>query len=145
MEFVLGDNPTIVLDKLQQEGNTATVCGKVFKNGEPTYSCRECGMDPTCVLCVNCFKQSAHRYHKYKMSTSGGGGCCDCGDEEAWKKDHYCEEHLVSTFHLNSFCVIRSYLIDNFEVQLRLLLLLYMQKKKHSPNNFGRGGRVNSS
>ncbi|XP_067640703.1 E3 ubiquitin-protein ligase UBR1 [Eurosta solidaginis] len=94
MEFVLGDNPKIVLDKLQQEGNTATVCGKVFKTGEPTYCCRECGMDPTCVLCVNCFKQSAHRYHKYKMSTSGGGGCCDCGDEEAWKKDHYCEEHL---------------------------------------------------
>lgn len=96
LEFILGDNPNMVLEKLLQEGATSSVCGKVFKIGEPTYSCRECGMDPTCVLCVNCFKQSAHRYHKYKMSTSGGGGCCDCGDEEAWKKDQYCEEHLVS-------------------------------------------------
>ena len=95
LEFMLGDNANTFLKKLRLEGSTSAVCGKVFKIGEPTYSCRECGMDPTCVLCVNCFKQSAHRYHKYKMSTSGGGGCCDCGDEEAWKKDHYCEEHLV--------------------------------------------------
>jgi len=97
VEFMLGDNPASALEKLRLEGNTATVCGKVFKNGEPTYSCRECGVDPTCVLCVNCFKRSAHRFHKYKMSTSGGGGCCDCGDDEAWKKDHYCQLHLVST------------------------------------------------
>ncbi|XP_017056178.1 E3 ubiquitin-protein ligase UBR1 isoform X2 [Drosophila ficusphila] len=96
VEFIVGDNPTAALEKLRLEGNTATVCGKVFKNGEPTYSCRECGVDPTCVLCVNCFKRSAHRFHKYKMSTSGGGGCCDCGDDEAWKKDHYCQLHLAN-------------------------------------------------
>lgn len=72
-----------------------SVCGKVFKMGEPTYNCRECGMDLTCVLCVNCFKQSAHKNHKYKMGTSGGGGCCDCGDTEAWKSDPYCETHLA--------------------------------------------------
>lgn len=53
------------------------------------------GMDQTCVLCVNCFKQSAHRNHKYKMGTSSGGGCCDCGDVEAWKRDPYCDEHNV--------------------------------------------------
>ena len=29
---------------------------QVFKMGEPTYSCRDCGLDPTCVLCVDCFK-----------------------------------------------------------------------------------------
>ena len=27
------------------------------------------------------------------MSTSYGGGCCDCGDQEAWKKDYFCEDH----------------------------------------------------
>ncbi|XP_050682744.1 E3 ubiquitin-protein ligase UBR1 isoform X2 [Leptidea sinapis] len=71
----------------------ATLCGKVFKQGEPAYSCRECGMDNTCVLCVECFKVSAHRHHKYKMGQSGGGGCCDCGDTEAWKRDPFCELH----------------------------------------------------
>ena len=28
------------------------------------------------------------------MSTSGGGGYCDCGDTEAWKSDPYCLLHL---------------------------------------------------
>lgn len=87
-----------MLEKLKTEDNIPSVCGRVFKMGEPTYSCRECGMDPTCVLCVNCFKQSAHKNHKYKMSTSSGGGCCDCGDNEAWKRDPYCDEHIVSLY-----------------------------------------------
>lgn len=52
-------------------------------------------MDNTCVLCVECFKVSAHRHHKYKMGQSGGGGCCDCGDTEAWKRDPFCELHAV--------------------------------------------------
>lgn len=103
-EFMLGENPTSVLDKIKGEGSTQSVCGRVFKMNEPFYSCRECGMDPTCVLCVNCFKQSAHRNHKYKMGASFGGGCCDCGDREAWKQDHYCDEHRVS-------CIFTYYII----------------------------------
>lgn len=27
------------------------------------------------------------------MTTSGGGGFCDCGDSEAWKKGPYCQKH----------------------------------------------------
>ena len=30
---------------------------------------------------------------RYKMSTSGGGGCCDCGDSEAWKEHPNCALH----------------------------------------------------
>ncbi|XP_048481465.1 E3 ubiquitin-protein ligase UBR1 [Plutella xylostella] len=69
------------------------LCGRVFKCGEPVYSCRECGMDNTCVLCVECFKVSAHRQHKYKICQSNGGGCCDCGDAEAWRRDAFCDKH----------------------------------------------------
>jgi E3 ubiquitin-protein ligase UBR2 len=29
------------------------------------------------------------------MSTSGGGGYCDCGDKEAWKSDPFCDVHTV--------------------------------------------------
>lgn len=113
-KFICGDNSQSFLDRLKLRASEASVCGRVFKIGEPTYSCRECsmflrlcyvaiyvnlssfsGMDPTCVLCSSCFKKSSHRLHKYKMSTSGGGGCCDCGDSEAWKRDPSCEEHSV--------------------------------------------------
>ena len=46
---------------------------------------RDCGQDATCVLCVDCFTNSEHKNHRYRMSTSEGGGYCDCGDVEAFK------------------------------------------------------------
>lgn len=95
-KFICGDNSQSFLERLKSKASEASVCGRVFKIGEPTYSCRECSMDPTCVLCSSCFKKSTHRLHRYKMSTSGGGGCCDCGDVEAWKRDPSCEEHSVT-------------------------------------------------
>jgi len=27
------------------------------------------------------------------MSTSGGGGYCDCGDKEAWRSGAFCDVH----------------------------------------------------
>lgn len=81
------------LKRLHELDDPPQLCGKVFKSGEPSYFCRDCGSDPTCVLCSNCFRQSKHRNHKYKMMTSAGGGYCDCGDTEAWKHDPYCELH----------------------------------------------------
>lgn len=41
-ELIVGDNPQAVLDRIRTEDNVPSVCGRVFKNGEPTYSCREC-------------------------------------------------------------------------------------------------------
>ncbi|CAH1159942.1 unnamed protein product [Phaedon cochleariae] len=94
-EFICNGDPNIVLKQLSELDKAPSVCGRVFKYGEPTYACRECGMDKTCVLCVECFKNSEHRLHKYKMSTSNGGGCCDCGDIEAWKNDVFCKIHIA--------------------------------------------------
>ncbi|XP_050074197.1 E3 ubiquitin-protein ligase UBR1 [Anopheles maculipalpis] len=91
--FICGSDPEEFLDKIKHTDTVSSVCGRVFKIGEPTYSCRECSMDPTCVLCSTCFKKSVHRTHKYKMATSCGGGCCDCGDVEAWKRFPVCDEH----------------------------------------------------
>lgn len=34
--------------------------------------------------------------HGLQMTTSGGGGFCDCGDAEAWKKGPYCQKHTPS-------------------------------------------------
>ncbi|KAH8409276.1 hypothetical protein KR009_011816 [Drosophila setifemur] len=134
VEFVLGDNPASALEKLRLEGNTATVCGKVFKNGEPTYSCRECGVDPTCVLCVNCFKRSAHRFHKYKMSTSGGGGCCDCGDDEAWKKDHYCQLHLANRKDPLESKIITEAVLERAEICFGAILAFCVNYLEIEPN-----------
>lgn len=49
-------NTEETLKKLKDLDDPPMLCGRVFKNGEPTYSCRDCSLDPTCVLCVDCFK-----------------------------------------------------------------------------------------
>uniref|UniRef100_T1JGA7 E3 ubiquitin-protein ligase n=1 Tax=Strigamia maritima TaxID=126957 RepID=T1JGA7_STRMM len=92
-QFICNGKPEDVFKQLKALDDPPALCGRVFKTGEPTYSCRDCGMDPTCVLCVDCFKTSEHRNHRYKMSTSGGGGYCDCGDVEAWKTAAFCANH----------------------------------------------------
>lgn len=95
--FVCGtSDPRGYFEELRRLESPPTLCGRVFKSGEPTYSCRDCGLDPTCVLCVDCFKSSAHKNHKYKMSMSCGGGYCDCGDLEAWRSSPFCETHSRS-------------------------------------------------
>ncbi|XP_033001993.1 E3 ubiquitin-protein ligase UBR1 isoform X1 [Lacerta agilis] len=90
--YLFGEDPDICLEKLRQSG-TPQLCGKVFKGGETTYSCRDCAIDPTCVLCMDCFQNSIHKNHRYKMHTSTGGGFCDCGDTEAWKTGPLCTNH----------------------------------------------------
>ncbi|XP_047668062.1 E3 ubiquitin-protein ligase UBR2 isoform X5 [Tachysurus fulvidraco] len=91
--YLCGEEPSTGLAKLEQSNQPSHLCGHVFKVGEPTYSCRECAADPTCVLCMQCFLGSVHKEHRYRMTTSGGGGFCDCGDTEAWKKGSYCQKH----------------------------------------------------
>ncbi|XP_031435449.1 E3 ubiquitin-protein ligase UBR2 isoform X1 [Clupea harengus] len=91
--YLCGEDPSTGLAKLEQNNQPSQLCGHVFKVGEPTYSCRECAADPTCVLCMQCFLGSVHKEHRYRMTTSGGGGFCDCGDTEAWKEGSYCQKH----------------------------------------------------
>lgn len=97
-------------------------------------------MDPTCVLCVSCFKQSAHRQHRYKMGTSGGGGCCDCGDKEAWKSEPFCQEHRV--VRIISF-ILSIKLLIQFPMHLRKLRAQLLTRKFHYKNVFNKAMRLN--
>uniref|UniRef100_A0A669C038 E3 ubiquitin-protein ligase n=1 Tax=Oreochromis niloticus TaxID=8128 RepID=A0A669C038_ORENI len=91
--FLFGEDPQEGLEKLKQGSTSSHLCGRVFKEGETVYSCRDCAIDPTCVLCMDCFQDSVHKSHRYKMHASSGGGFCDCGDVEAWKIGPYCSKH----------------------------------------------------
>ncbi|KAI9278777.1 hypothetical protein BDA99DRAFT_554385 [Phascolomyces articulosus] len=72
-------------------------CGHLFKKGESVYRCRTCGLDDTCVLCARCFHSTNHDGHDVKIWISrGAGGCCDCGDPEAWKIPLICSIHSLS-------------------------------------------------
>ena len=73
-----------------------TPCGHIFKQGEVTYHCQTCTDDPTAVLCARCFASSNHDDHQLHISiSSGNSGCCDCGDDEAWKRPVHCAIHTA--------------------------------------------------
>ncbi|OWA51878.1 E3 ubiquitin-protein ligase UBR2 [Hypsibius exemplaris] len=92
--FIAGtEQVTEKFASLKKDDLPSFLCNRSFRSGEPTYSCRDCAVDSTCVLCIECFKKSAHQNHRYKISSSSGGGYCDCGDPEAWKKDFACALH----------------------------------------------------
>eukprot|EP00092_Neocalanus_flemingeri_P020804 GFUD01022541.1.p1 GENE.GFUD01022541.1~~GFUD01022541.1.p1 ORF type:complete len:1872 (+),score=427.20 GFUD01022541.1:98-5617(+) len=94
-QFICGtENVTAVFTSLAANDAPSAVCGHVFKPGETCYNCRDCGQDATCVLCVECFTHSEHKNHRYRMSTSDGGGYCDCGDAEAFTLHPSCSLHM---------------------------------------------------
>ncbi|GAN09079.1 conserved hypothetical protein [Mucor ambiguus] len=78
-------------------------CGHVFRKGEPVYRCRNCGLDDTCVFCSKCFHATNHDGHDILFSVSpGSGGCCDCGDPEAWKVPLQCNIHTSDNSRHNT-------------------------------------------
>ena len=79
----------VVMPKLS---SPAKICGKSWDEGQFAYKCRTCEKDPTCVLCIDCFKVDKHAGHDYKIIRTYGG-MCDCGDVESWDSQGFCDEH----------------------------------------------------
>ena len=81
----------------QQTSGGPRACGYVFKEGDIGYHCRQCQVDGSCVLCQACYRASAaagaHDGHDVSYYRAGMGGCCDCGDEEAWSLAGACPTH----------------------------------------------------
>lgn len=68
------------------------VCGAVWGHKDIAYRCRTCEHDPTCAICVPCFQNGNHKDHDYSVMYTSGG-CCDCGDVMAWKREGFCSKH----------------------------------------------------
>jgi hypothetical protein len=60
-------------------------CNRVWAKGKIAYRCRTCQLNDSSAICVDCFQAGDHRDHDYVMYHSESGGCCDCGDKDAWK------------------------------------------------------------
>jgi hypothetical protein len=90
--------PTIASAKLaiQQLGQMVPqrrVCQYAFKRNDIVWVCRTCQSDETCVLCHECFRNSNHEGHDVAFYHAQAGGCCDCGDEDAWSPKGFCGRH----------------------------------------------------
>lgn len=69
-------------------------CGHIFNKGESCFRCKDCALDDSCVLCSRCFHATSHTGHNVSFFIAQqSGGCCDCGDEEAWRDPICCPFH----------------------------------------------------
>ncbi|RDA93084.1 hypothetical protein CP533_4078 [Ophiocordyceps camponoti-saundersi (nom. inval.)] len=90
----LGDAQGAVEGAEYTESARGKRCGHIFKPGEASYMCRTCGTDETCCLCSRCFDSTDHTGHMVRIQISvGNSGCCDCGDDEAWRTPLLCTIH----------------------------------------------------
>ncbi|ONM30037.1 E3 ubiquitin-protein ligase PRT6 [Zea mays] len=87
------NEPAAMLDDLERSNaGERAVCGSVWGHNDVAYRCRTCESDPTCAICVPCFQNGNHKDHDYSIIYTGGG-CCDCGDATAWKREGFCSKH----------------------------------------------------
>ena len=56
------------------------------------WRCLDCEKDPTCIICKDCFEKGDHEGHRVQLKRNVGG-CCDCGDPEAWDEKGFCSDH----------------------------------------------------
>ncbi|KAG5643045.1 hypothetical protein DXG03_001623 [Asterophora parasitica] len=69
-------------------------CSRIFKKGDSCFRCKECALDDSCVMCASCFHGTNHVGHNVSFFIAQQpGGCCDCGDEEAWRVPLECPTH----------------------------------------------------
>ena len=68
------------------------VCAKPLRAGDVAWKCEDCEKDNTCIICQDCFAKGNHAGHKVWLKTNVGG-CCDCGDPDAWNEDGFCSDH----------------------------------------------------
>ncbi len=81
-------------------------CGYVFKKNDMAWNCRTCQTDSTCVICDPCFHASDHEGHEVYFHRTNPGGCCDCGDIEAWKIEGCCPMHRPRQELAGDLCVV---------------------------------------
>uniref|UniRef100_A0A0E0MRB6 E3 ubiquitin-protein ligase n=2 Tax=Oryza TaxID=4527 RepID=A0A0E0MRB6_ORYRU len=91
--LMFNNEPHAMLDDLERStAGERAVCGSVWGQNDLAYRCRTCEHDPTCAICVPCFQNGNHKDHDYSIMYTGGG-CCDCGDTTAWKREGFCSRH----------------------------------------------------
>lgn len=81
-----------------------------FTKGESCFRCKwplppsfpshpnrflsDCTLDESCLVCNRCLHASSHKDHNISFFIAQqSGGCCDCGDAEAWRQNIQCPFH----------------------------------------------------
>ena len=97
-------SPRMAIDTLEKLCRSVPrrVCQHPFKRNDIVWVCRTCQADETCVLCHTCYKNSNHEGHDVAFYHAQAGGCCDCGDPDAWDPQGFCPSHGPAASTSNS-------------------------------------------
>ena len=96
-EWSLSNAQGMTEDMEYTEAARGKACGHIYKSGDSVFRCKTCTTDDTAVLCTRCFESSDHTGHIVTQYISlGNSGCCDCGDEEAWRIPVNCAIHSAN-------------------------------------------------
>lgn len=134
-------DPIVALGLLaKMSANERGVCGAVWGDNDIAYRCRTCEHDPTCAICVPCFENGNHKDHDYSVIYTGGG-CCDCGDITAWKREGFCSRHKGA----EQIQPLPKHIAESLGPILDLLLNYWKEKLVFAKNVSGGGPKMVSN
>ncbi|KAK2198461.1 bifunctional E3 ubiquitin-protein ligase UBR1-like/Zinc finger [Babesia duncani] len=101
-KYLFGDHDkNEIMSRLLAIKGKSSFCTTKWIGECVAIKCVTCQGDPTCAICLDCFFESNHVGHQFKL-TNTFGGCCDCGDSTAWKQSGTCSRHgQMIEFELN--------------------------------------------
>lgn len=111
-------SPKDYLQLLKEKNPTSSACGYVWNKTDMIVTCKNCGMDPTCAICMNCFLAGNHQGHDYNIHKASGG-VCDCGDPQAWNPNGFCKNHSGINENLDPKDYLSISLIKSIQGTLR--------------------------
>eukprot|EP01083_Nonionella_stella_P096740 272024_1 len=88
-----GNGTDSFLTNLSKLTGARSRCAEKWSGNHTAFRCKQCNMSESSCICVECFKNSNHADHEFFVYRSSLGGCCDCGDENAWKAHGFCSNH----------------------------------------------------
>lgn len=123
----------------------ASRCDTFWEGEHIAYRCHTCATSSSSCICAWCFHSSDHRDHDYCIYRSELGGCCDCGDNSAWKESGFCHRHQPPSKIAEAFRVLggRMRLMDSLRPRETALFnglkkLIDIQSDPVSPQKFVR-------
>ncbi|KII74517.1 E3 ubiquitin-protein ligase UBR1 [Thelohanellus kitauei] len=70
-------------------------CTKLLKPGDDVYSCQDCAVDETSIMCEECFMNSVHVKHHFVQKFQTLEFFCSCGDSKAYTNSGACCKHRI--------------------------------------------------
>ncbi|AFZ81417.1 hypothetical protein BEWA_008270 [Theileria equi strain WA] len=133
--YLYGTTDRSKIDRYLRELDTYSgFCITKWLEETVAIKCYDCEYDSTCAICLECFFESNHSGHEYRL-TRTSGGCCDCGDISSWDSKGSCSKHTNVEGKWNENDILESFhlpFLDRFK-QLTVQIMEYLTNHIKNP------------